>query len=76
MQSRSNTQCESAVSFQDEEAQNWLTSPEVGPAEVGAAWEAAGRLTALYDEALLHTMRTVRPAEGQTSRELRGQCCR
>ncbi len=75
MQSLSDVQRESAVSFQDEEAQNWLTSPDVGPAEVGAAWEAAGRLTALYDEALLHTMRTVRPAEGQTPRELRDQCC-
>lgn len=44
---------------QDEEAQSWLTSPEVRPADVSSAWEAAGRLTELYDEALAHTMRTV-----------------
>lgn len=55
-----NKASQSVFALQDEEAQSWLTSPDVRPADVETAWEAAGRLTELYDEALLHTMRTVR----------------
>ena len=45
---------------QDAEAQAWLSSPDVAFDEVASTWEAVGRLSDLYDEALTDSMKKVR----------------
>ena len=51
-----------SVCAQDAEAQEWLSSPDVAFDEVASTWEAVGRLSDLYDEALNDSMKKVRSA--------------
>jgi hypothetical protein len=44
---------------QDAEAQGWLSSPDVAFDEVASTWEAVGRLSDMYDEALNNSMKKV-----------------
>ena len=45
--------------MQDTDAQEWLSSPDVAFDEVASTWEAVGRLSDLYDEALNDSIKKV-----------------